>query len=334
MVREVHRAAHVVDTHCDTLGRVFEGQRRLGDASKQGQFDLPRARQGGLTAEVMATFVDDRRPGSALQQSIDFIDVFHRELDAFGDLARLALTGSDVRRAKDEGRVALILGMEGAEGLGGSLAALRTFHRLGLRVLGVTWNRRNEAADGMGEEATGGGLTRFGRDLVAACDDLGILLDLSHLAPRGVDDVLQIAERPVVATHANARGLHDHPRNLSDRQLDAIASTGGVIGVVAVPPFLGRYETVAPADAWFDHLDYIVARVGVDHVGIGMDFDGVGAMRTEGLETVAELPAITRGLLERGYEPSDVTKILGGNFLRVFDAVFGDRPHGTDEETS
>src|SRR5690625_4973896 len=196
----LHADAVVIDTHCDTLGRVLEGQRRLGERSRLGQFDLVRAREGGLTAEVMATFVSEERQGYGIRQSLDFIDTLYEELGAFSELARLAISSRDIREAKKAGETALILGMEGAEGLGGSIRALRMFHRLGLRVLGLTWNRRNEAADGVGEMPHAGGLSSFGRKLVAECSRLGILLDVSHLSPRGVADVLQLAEGPVVAT--------------------------------------------------------------------------------------------------------------------------------------
>lgn len=318
----LHAEAIVIDTHCDTLGRVLEGRWRLGERADQGQFDLVRAREGGLSAEVMATFVSHQRHGEPLRQSLEFIDVLHGEIAANPGRARLATRGEDVRAAKAAGEVALFLGMEGAEGLAGSLAALRAFHGLGLRVLGLTWNRRNEAADGVGELPHAGGLSSFGRALVRACDRLGILLDVSHLAPAGVADVLELAERPVTATHANAQAVHPHPRNLSDAQLEAIAASGGVVGVVPVPPFLGPYEQRAPLAPLLRHLDHMIATIGDDHVGLGLDFDGVGAMRTEGIEDVAALPNLTAAMLAHGYAPDRIRKVLGGNFLRVFDAVF------------
>lgn len=318
----VHEAAIVIDTHCDTLGRVLEG-RRLGERSNEGQFDLIRAREGGLTAEVMATFVSRERNGDGVRQSIDFIDTLYQELDAFPGLARIATRATDVVEAKQAGEVALFLGMEGAEGLGGSLRSLRMFHRLGLRVLGITWNRRNEAADGLDEMPTAGGLSTFGRELVQECNRLGILLDLSHLSPQGVEDVLAISEAPVVATHANAWSVHPHQRNLTDRQLEAVAATGGVVGVVPVPPFLGDYGEHAPLEPLLTHLDHLISVMGDDHVGLGLDFDGVGDMRTQGIEDVSRLPVLTEAMVRRGYSDERITKVLGGNFLRVFGQVFG-----------
>ena len=318
---ELHRDSIVIDTHCDALGRVVEGQRRLGERSELGQFDLPRARDGGLTAILLATFFNHDRAGTGARQTLSFIDAFHRELDANRDRALQAVTAADIERAKREGKIALLLSMEGAEGLEGDLGVLRVCYRLGLRFLGFTWNRRNEAADGMDDAGTGGGLTRFGRELLEACQQLGILVDIAHLSPAAVRDVFEYSEQPVLATHANARAVYDHPRNLSDAQLEGIAASGGVVGVVPVPPFLGPYPERAPLEPLFEHLDHMLRVVGDDHVGLGLDFDGVGSKRTEGIEDVTMLPNLTAGMVARGYPAETIRKILGGNFLRVFQEV-------------
>jgi membrane dipeptidase len=266
----------------------------------------------------MATFYSPSREGTPLAQTFEFIDTFYQELEAFPELAVPAVTAEDVVKAKEDGRVALLLGMEGAEGLGGSLGALRMCYRLGLRVLGISWNRRNEAADGVGELRTGGGLTNFGVDVVKECNRLGILIDIAHLAPAGVDHVLEISEAPIVATHANCYDLWSHPRNLTDAQLEAVAENGGVVGVTPVPSFLGDHENEADLSELLDHVDHMIEVMGEDGVGLGLDFDGVGEMRTRDIEDVSKLPNITSGLQERGYAEDTITKILGGNFLRVF----------------
>lgn len=322
-IAALHHESIVIDTHCDTLGRVLERQRRLGERSPLGQFDLPRAREGGLTAELMATFVSPARGGGGLRQTLQFIDAFYEELAAWPELAVQALSAEDIVRAKQANRVALLLSMEGAEGLEGDLASLRTLYRLGLRSLGITWNRRNEAADGVGERRTGGGLTEFGVALVRECDRLGILIDVAHLAPAGVRDVLRLSEAPVVATHANAYALCPHQRNLTDDQLEAIARKGGVVGVVPAPPFLSDQGGPCTLALLLDHVDHMLRVMGEDHVGIGMDFDGLGELRVDGIEDVSRLPQLTAGLVERGYAPTTIQKILGGNFLRVFRQVIG-----------
>jgi membrane dipeptidase len=269
----------------------------------------------------MATFTSAVRPGTGCRQTLQFIDVFYQELEAYPDLAIQAVTADDVRRAKEEGKVALMLSMEGAEGLEGDLRLLRVCYRLGLRCLGITWNRRNEAADGTEERGTGGGLTQFGRELVKECNRLGIILDLSHLAPRGVEDVLDMAEGPVVVTHANCQALWPHPRNLADRQMEAIARTGGFVGFSPVPLFLGENQDRNDLSTLLDHVDHMFSVMGEDGVGLGMDFDGMEETRVTGLEDVSMLPNITSGLLERGYSGAAIGKILGGNFMRVLDAV-------------
>jgi len=317
----IHRQSIVADGHCDTLGRVFEGQRRLGERSSVGQFDLQRALEGGLTLELMATFTSALRPGTGCRQTLQFIDVFYQELEAYGDLALQAVSADDVRRAKKEGKVALMLSMEGAEGLEGDLRLLRTYYRLGLRCLGITWNRRNEAADGTAERGTGGGLTQFGRDLVKECNRLGIVLDLSHLAPRGVEDVLALADGPVIVTHADCFALWPHPRNLTDAQLEAIAKTGGFVGFCPVPLFLGENEQRSDLSTLLDHVDHMLSVMGEDGIGLGMDFDGMEESRVIGIEDVSMLPNLTSELSERGHSPEVIGKILGGNFMRVLDGV-------------
>ena len=321
VARTIHRDSIIVDGHCDTLGRVFEGQRRLGQRSDLGQFDLPRALAGGLTLELMATFVDPARPGTGPRQTLQFIDVFYGELDAYSDLAMPAISVDDVLAAKRDGKVALMLSMEGAEGLEGDLRLLRVFHRLGLRCLGLTWNLRNQVADGMDELGTGGGLTRFGRDVVKECDRLGIVIDLAHLSPVGFEDVLAIADGPLIVSHANCQALCPTPRNMSDAQLEAIADRGGVVGVVPAPPFLGADETHSTLAIMLDHIDHMVGVMGVDGVGLGMDFDGLGDLRVDGIEDVSKLPSLTQSLAERGYDAGAIGKILGGNLLRVFAQV-------------
>lgn len=320
-VQTLHQEAICVDTHCDTLGRVYEGQRRMGERSQLGQFDLPRALDGGLSCEFMAAFFYEGRAGGPIRQSLHFIDVLYQELEAFAEQAMLVLTAADVREAKQRGKVGLLLSMEGAEGVAGDLRVLRTYYHLGLRSLGLTWNRRNEAADGVGELRTGGGLSEFGRRLVGECNRLGILLDMAHLSPAGVRDVLAISEAPVVVTHANCHALWPHARNLTDQQLEAVARQEGVVGVTPVPLFLGEDNLSAALATMLDHLDHMIEVIGEDHVGIGLDFDGVGEARTEGIADVSQLPNITAGLLERGHTPQAIKKIMGGNFLRVMEKV-------------
>jgi membrane dipeptidase len=317
---DLHRDSIVIDAHCDAVFNALGGPPRLGQRSSLAQFDLPRALEGGLTAEFMAMQLDSRGPMDA-HQLFRYLDTFFEELVAAPDLAVLALSAQDIRQAKALGKVALVLSLEGVEGLMGNLAALRVCHRLGVRAVGITWNLRNAAADGVAELRTGGGLTEFGVGLVNECNRLGMLIDMAHLAPAGVRDVLGLSDAPVVVSHANCAALWPHRRNLTDAQLEAIAKKGGVVGVTLVPSFLGPDELRCPLSAVLDHIDHAVAVMGEDGVGLGSDFEGVGSARVDGLDDVAKLPNLTREMVLRGYSAVRIGKILGGNFLRVFQQV-------------
>ncbi|MBC7260490.1 MAG: membrane dipeptidase, partial [Chloroflexi bacterium] len=247
----------------------------------------------------------------------------YNELAANTDSLVLATKAEDIERAKQTGKVAAVVGIEGAESLEGELGLLRMFHRLGVRLLTVAWSRRNEAADGIQEARTGGGLTNFGLKLVEECNRLGIMVDISHLAPAGVRDVLEVSSEPVIASHSNAYALCPHPRNLTDQQLAALAEKGGVVGVTFVPSFIAEDRKEASLEKLLDHIDHIVQVAGVDHVGLGSDFDGFSPPPPAGLEDVTRLPAITSGLLSRGYAEDEIRKILGENFLRIFRQVVG-----------
>jgi len=320
----LHRDAIVIDGHCDTLLSVLDDKRPLAERAEKGHADLPRLKEGGVTAQVFALYARPAALGGAAPtwEALRLLDVFYQCLEASPDLL-LATSAADVRRAKAEGRLAGIIGLEGAEALRGDLGVLRLLHRLGLRNLGLTWSLRNEAADGVFEARTGGGLTEFGVRLVEQANRLGIMLDIAHLAPAGVRDVLALSETPVINSHANARALCDHPRNLSDEQLEALAAKGGVVGVVFVPSFIAPEREAQNLERILDHIDHIVQVAGVDHVGLGSDFDGFDGPPPAGLEDATCFPAITAGLVARGYGEDAVRKILGGNLLRVFEQVVG-----------
>jgi membrane dipeptidase len=321
---QLHRESIVFDTHCDTLQEVLAGKRRLGERSEEGHLDLPRLHEGGVTAQIFAVFVSPSHfPTGAARQALRLLDVFHQELEGNVDQLTLATKASEIERAKVGGKVAGILSLEGAEALEGDLRVLRAFYKLGVRNIGLTWNLRNAAADGVDETRSSSGLTNFGVQLVQEMNRLGILVDISHLSPTGVRDVLHISEVPVIASHSNAYALCSHRRNLTDEQLEGVASKGGVVGVTFVPGFVTEDEDQATLERVLDQIDYMVKTMGVDHVGLGSDFDGFFNSKVRGLEDVTCLPGLTAGLVERGHGEEDVKKILGGNFLRVFGEVVG-----------
>ena len=314
----LHARHPVVDGHADSILQVLLGERTLVERSEKGHFDFPRARAGGLAATIQTAWPDPLFYPVAARRVLAMLDKLLEQVEASGGAARLALTAADVRAAHAEGRLAVVLNVEGAEALHGELAVLRVLYRLGVRVLQPVWNHRNDAADGVFSGGDGG-LTGFGRDLVREMNRLGMALDLSHLNAAGIRDVLELSEHPVLFTHGNCKALFDHRRNLTDEQIRALAARGGVIGISVVDAFMGEEQGDVKRTA--DHLDHAVQLVGPDHVAYGSDFDGTSRLPT-GLESVDLLPNLTAELLDRGYDEAGLAKILGGNYLRVFEQVF------------
>ena len=314
----LHFSALVLDAHCDTLTVLGGQERELGARSARGHLDLPRLKQGGVRVQFFAAFIAPGFKWAPALRALELIDLYHRELKRNDALLLHVETAGDIERAAAAGKIAALLTVEGGEALAGALSVLRALYRLGVRGLTLTWNGRNELADGVGESGGGGGLTGFGKSVVREMNDLGMLVDVSHLSEPGFWDVLEVSGQPVIASHSNCRALCDHPRNLSDGQIRALSKKGGVLGITFVPEFLGGRE--ASLGHVLNHIEHAVKVGGVDAVGLGSDFDGTDNL-PRGLADCAFYPEITRGLMERGYGEEPVRKILGGNFLRVLRQV-------------
>ncbi|NLJ33397.1 MAG: membrane dipeptidase [Firmicutes bacterium] len=312
----LHKEALVWDSHCDTLLDITAGKRSLGERTSRGHLDLPRLREGGVKVQIFAIYIDS---APYLRRTLEFLSAFYGEASKNRDDMELATTSKEIKEIVARGKLAALLSIEGGEVLEGAPEILPCLYRLGVRALGLTWNHRNELADGVGEARTGGGLTKMGIETVAQMNNLGMVVDVSHLSPAGFWDVLEYSSQPVIASHSNARGVHDHPRNLSDDQIRALSAQGGVMGINFAPHFLGP---AGDLNAVLNHIDYIVHLAGIDCVGLGSDYDGIAATPT-GLEDVSQLPNISRGLVARGYTDEDIKKILGENFARVFAQVMG-----------
>jgi len=318
----LHRDALVLDGHCDTVLGLLAGRDFL-QGGPEGQVDLPRLRAGGVKVQIFALFVEgEYKPDRALARVLRLWDALAQTIAASAGQVVLCRSAAELDAAVAAGRLAAILSVEGAEPIGTDLSLLRALHALGVRALGLTWNQRNAIADGAGEVRANGGLTEFGREAVAECERLGIVVDVSHLCERAFWDVLGVARGPVIASHSNARALCDHVRNLHDAQIRALAAAGGVMGMNFFPLFLDADPARVDVARVCDHIDHIQALVGPGHVGLGSDFDGISST-PRGLEDCSRLPALTEELLRRGHGEAEVRGILGGNFLRVLRQVWG-----------
>ncbi len=358
----VHREALVLDAHCDTLMRVVDDGYDLGSRNDEGHVDFPRMAAGGVDAQFFAVWVDPRSyAGRLWERAGEMIDALHREVSEHSDRVGLALSAAEARELVSGGKLAAFLGVEGGYVLEGKPSRLAELHERGVRYVTLTWWNNTSFADGSGDEPEWHGLNELGREIVREMNRRGIVVDVSHASDETFWDVLEVSERPVIASHSCTRALHDHHRNLSDEMLRALAKNGGVAGINFVASFLDsehgaaaeklrekmkpemervkkRYGDPLRArkerwklwrrraraelppvsiDKVIDHIEHAVKVAGVDHVGIGSDFDGFSVGPAE-LSDCSKLPLVTEKLLDRGFSEKDVTKILGGNFMRVF----------------
>jgi membrane dipeptidase len=316
--------------------------------------DVARLRAGGVGAVFWAAYVPvSRIPSGSAAFALDQIGLIKRMTERSPWL-EMAYTADDVVRIHREGRVASLIGIEGGHAIENSLDALRQFHELGVRYLTLTHSSSIDWADAATDAARHGGLSPFGEEVVREMNRMGMLVDLSHVSDATMMDALRVSEAPVIFSHSSARALADHPRNVPDSVLAALPRNGGVVminffsGFVepravahlrGMPEVQRRFREQHPGDAaagqraydaWrrdnpvprgtvgtvADHIDHVVRIAGIDHVGLGSDYDGVSTLPV-GLEDVSTFPALTMELMRRGYPDEDVRKILGGNVLRA-----------------
>lgn len=317
----LHHRHLVIDGHADSILGVQEGKRRLITRSEEGHLDFPRALAAGLTCTTQAIFVEQNRFPQAAARGFAMMEKLLIEIESASPEVILVRKASDVHRAKAEQKLAVLINLEGAAPLHGDLSLLHTFYRLGLRMMQPVWNYRTELASGSSDEASRGGLTGLGRQWVREMNRLGIVIDLSHITAPGFYDVLEESAHPILFTHGCCRARFEHPRNLTDDQIKALAAQGGVFGVTFVNIFISNDKDSVTYQDVADHIDHAVQLVGPQHVAYGSDFDG--AFTPIGLKSVEELPNLTAELMRRGYSESDLALILGQNYLRVFEQVIG-----------
>jgi membrane dipeptidase len=290
---------------------------------------------------VLPVFVDHAyRPEGALRESLRMVEAAHRVTATNADSVGLCGTGTEVDAVLESGRIALVLALEGCPQIDTDVELLQTFHRLGVRIVSFTHFGRSALADGSAEDATGSRLTSAGVEALRLLEQLGVLLDVSHLGRAGVEHVLQLARRPVIATHSSARALRDHHRNLSDDQIKAIAGGGGVVCVNFYAGFIA--DSDATVEQLVDHIVHVAEVGGIEHVGLGPDFikevvdeiypggeplidaDGLdGRAVISGLDGPAGLPLVTDALVDRGLSDADVRAVLGENVRRLFHDELG-----------
>jgi len=338
--RAIHKQAPVIDGHNDYPWalRGLDPAKDLStaDISKpvpKLMTDIPRLRQGGVGGQFWSVYTPSTMMGQeAVRVTLEQVDIVHRMMKRWPETFEFALTSADVERVIKTARIASLIGMEGGHSIDNSLPTLRMFHSLGARYMTLTHNGNLRWADAAADKPAVGGLSKFGEEVIREMNRLGMLVDLSHVSPDTMEDALRVAEAPVIFSHSSARALCNVPRNVPDNVLQMVAKNGGVVMVTFVPGFIsqavadfdarpeaerkGMTPPAATLSQVADHIDHIRKVAGIDHIGLGGDFDGITHV-VAGLEDVSKYPDLTAELLKRGYKDDDIKKILGLNLLRV-----------------
>ncbi|HVS38506.1 MAG TPA: dipeptidase [Gemmataceae bacterium] len=317
--------------------------------------DIPRLRKGGLGAQFWSAYVptETAKKGTAVRDTLEQIDVIRRMVKAYPDTFEMAYTADDVVRIHKDGKIASLIGVEGGHSIDNSLGVLRMYYELGVRYMTLTHSENTDWADSATDKPVHHGLTNFGEQVVVEMNRLGMLVDISHVSPETMKAALRVSRAPVIASHSSAFAVADHPRNVPDDVLELVKKNGGVVMVNFYSGFItpegarltrdmfqvGRdlkekypdendfraameqYHKEHPLPTGsvhdvVDHIEHIIQVAGVDHVGLGSDFDGINSTPKQ-LEDVSCYPYITQELLNRGHSKDDIQKVLGGNILRV-----------------
>lgn len=355
----------VLDSHCDTPSQIYR-LRDLSCDSDHAHIDFSKLKQGGVDGAFFALYIPasmDSDPESAWKYAQALYDGVMRTISNNPDKAALATSPDEAVSNKNEGRFSIFIGLENGSPIGRSIERIKTLHDMGVRYITLCHSGNNEICDSCAPKVgRWGGLSPFGKEVVAEMNRLGILIDVSHISDQSFYDVIGCSTRPVVATHSCCRALAGHPRNMTDDMIKVLAAAGGVVQINFYPVFLDddfadrlndsgimdEGEVIEeefikdPADslkrdAWnsvldklssldrpsykviADHIDHVVRLVGVDHVGLGSDFDGI-AVTPKGMEDASCFSRILEELKIRGYSDTDIQKIAGGNFFRVMNA--------------
>ena len=359
----LHQRAIIVDGHCDTPYRLRRVGLHIDDSDHHAQVDLSKLQKSGITASFFAAYVPPFYAGRGAAKFADeLIDLIYAETARHPQQLTMVNDSTGIREAKRHAKVAVMIGVEGGHAIEDSLDTLQHFYARGARYLTLTHVNTNNWADSSGDDARHNGLTSFGREVVRTMNDMGMIVDISHVSDRAFYHALETTRLPIIASHSSCRALTNHPRNMTDTMLKDLAANGGVCMINFFSAFVnegvtqimkkahkrpGRRQPLGaneelPDDrmdwdeylTWFqslgcpratlddvvNHIMHAAEVAGPDHVGIGSDFDGVPAL-PDGLTDAGALPMLTEALLSRGVSEPDVEKILGGNFLRTFEAI-------------
>jgi membrane dipeptidase len=340
--RALHKQVPLNDGHNDNPWEVRQKAgrdlARLDIASSQPTIhtDIARLKTGGVGGQFWSVYTPSDFAGqTAVTATLEQIDIVHRMVKRWPETFEMAYTAADVERSFKAGRIGSLIGMEGGHSIDSSLATLRMMHALGARYMTLTHSANVPWADASPGPAVLGGLSKFGEEVVREMNRLGMLVDLSHVSPDTMEDALRVTEAPVIFSHSSAKALCNVHRNVPDNILQLVAKNGGVVMVTFVPGFISQavadYDAKPAAERTgsapqatlsqvADHIDHIRKVAGIDHIGLGGDFDGISSV-IAGLEDVSTYPALTAELLKRGYTDDDIKKILGLNVLRVMRQV-------------
>ena len=319
----------VIDTHCDTPSEILRG-RNLAIDNESAHVDFPKLRQGGVDAAFFALYIPaDKEVDEAFEHAEKLYECVADTIACNSDKATIATTEQQAFENKSKGLFSIFIGLENGSPIGEDIERVKYFYNKGIRYITLCHSANNLICDSCAtEQKRWHGLSPFGRKVVAEMNRLGMLVDVSHLSDEAFYDVLKCSTKPVVATHSCCRALADHPRNMTDDMIRALAAAGGVIQINFYPYFLENgYKEGNPRPPYqriVDHIDHVVALVGIDHVGIGSDFDGI-EVTPEGMEDISMMPRVFEEMRSRGYSEEDIAKVASINFFNAFSFSGGAR---------
>ena len=322
--KEIHRNSLIVDSHCDTPMKFTEGF-NFGERHEDVKVDLPKMQEGREDAVFMVAYLhqdarDDESLQAATQKAVDIFYQISEQVKLNESQVGIAYNVDDLIYLKNAGKKAIFLAIENGYAIGKDLNNLSMFKDMGITYITLCHNGSNDICDSAKGEPEHDGLSPFGREVVKEMNRLGIIIDISHTSAKTVQDVLELSTAPIIASHSSARALCDHPRNLTDDQIKAIAAKGGVVQVCLYNWFLSKQPNPTILDA-VAHINHIVRLVGIDHVGIGTDFDGDDTEKLTGCRAANEVINLTVELLRQGYTAEELHKLWGDNLLRVLNTV-------------